>query len=91
MAQWRAGPFRCPLVSVDRARPLVQILSKIRYQSLADPRSSLLAGVGNMGTIRAGMEPVKGVEPLTYGLRNRCSASELHRLKIKHEIAAGRG
>ena len=26
------------------------------------------------------VEPVKGVEPLTYGLRNRCSATELHRL-----------
>ena len=25
------------------------------------------------------VEPVKGVEPLTCGLRNRCSASELHR------------
>ena len=27
------------------------------------------------------MEPVKGVEPLTCGLRNRCSATELHRPK----------
>ena len=26
------------------------------------------------------MEPVRGVEPLTCGLRNRCSTTELHRL-----------
>ena len=34
------------------------------------------------------VEPVKGVEPLTYGLRNRCSATELHRLNrvIEHEL-----
>ncbi len=34
------------------------------------------------------VEPVKGVEPLTYGLRNRCSATELHRLYgiIEHEM-----
>jgi len=25
------------------------------------------------------MEPVVGIEPTTYGLRNRCSATELHR------------
>jgi hypothetical protein len=25
------------------------------------------------------VEPVKGVEPITYGLQNRCSAIELHR------------
>lgn len=24
------------------------------------------------------MEPVVGIEPTTYGLRNRCSATELH-------------
>ena len=27
------------------------------------------------------MEPVRGVEPLTCGLRNRCSTTELHRLR----------
>ncbi len=26
------------------------------------------------------LEPVRGFEPLTCGLRNRCSATELHRL-----------
>src|SRR5262245_9028296 len=25
-----------------------------------------------------GLEPVVGIEPTTYGLRNRCSATELH-------------
>ena len=25
------------------------------------------------------LEPVVGIEPTTYGLRNRCSATELHR------------
>jgi hypothetical protein len=25
------------------------------------------------------MEPMKGIEPLTCGLRNRCSTAELHR------------
>ena len=29
------------------------------------------------------MEPVRGFEPLTCGLRNRCSATELHRLGTK--------
>ena len=28
------------------------------------------------------LEPVKGVEPLTCGLRNRCSATELHRQPV---------
>ena len=28
------------------------------------------------------MEPVVGIEPTTYGLRNRCSTTELHRLKL---------
>ena len=28
------------------------------------------------------LEPVVGIEPTTYGLRNRCSATELHRLKL---------
>ena len=28
------------------------------------------------------LEPVVGIEPTTYGLRNRCSATELHRLKF---------
>ena len=39
------------------------------------------------------VEPVKGVEPLTYGLRNRCSATELHRLCgiIEHEMREGIG
>ena len=32
------------------------------------------------------MEPVKGVEPLTCGLRNRCSATELHRLKQEENL-----
>ena len=31
------------------------------------------------------MEPVKGVEPLTCGLRNRCSATELHRLEREQQ------
>ena len=25
------------------------------------------------------LEPVVGIEPTTYGLRNRCSTTELHR------------
>ena len=29
------------------------------------------------------MEPVRGFEPLTCGLRNRCSATELHRLQLR--------
>lgn len=29
------------------------------------------------------MEPAKGIEPLTYGLRNRCSALELRRPYLK--------
>ena len=28
------------------------------------------------------MEPVRGFEPLTCGLRNRCSATELHRRQV---------
>ena len=28
------------------------------------------------------LEPVVGIEPTTYGLRNRCSATELHRQKF---------
>ena len=28
------------------------------------------------------LEPVVGIEPTTYGLRNRCSTTELHRLKL---------
>ena len=28
------------------------------------------------------LEPVVGIEPTTYGLRNRCSTTELHRLKF---------
>ena len=28
------------------------------------------------------LEPVVGIEPTTYGLRNRCSTTELHRLKV---------
>ena len=28
------------------------------------------------------MEPVVGIEPTTYGLRNRCSATELHWLAL---------
>jgi hypothetical protein len=29
-----------------------------------------------------GMEPMSGIEPPTYGLRNRCSTTELHWLKL---------
>lgn len=35
------------------------------------------------------VEPVKGVEPLTCGLRNRCSATELHRLEKQAQILPG--
>ena len=28
------------------------------------------------------LEPVVGIEPTTYGLRNRCSTTELHRQKF---------
>ena len=34
---------------------------------------------------REEMEPVRGFEPLTCGLRNRCSATELHRLQLRIE------
>ena len=35
------------------------------------------------------MEPVRGVEPLTCGLRNRCSTTELHRPEAVEIIANG--
>ncbi len=35
------------------------------------------------------MEPVRGVEPLTCGLRNRCSATELHRLGVYSRYGFG--
>ena len=35
------------------------------------------------------MEPAKGVEPLTCGLRNRCSASELRRLEVGYGRRGG--
>ena len=31
------------------------------------------------------MEPASGIEPPTYGLRNRCSTTELRRLTTKFE------
>ena len=38
------------------------------------------------------MEPASGIEPPTYGLRNRCSTTELRRLsqldRLSHEIGA---
>ena len=33
-------------------------------------------------TVENELEPVVGIEPTTYGLRNRCSTTELHRLKL---------
>jgi hypothetical protein len=30
------------------------------------------------------MEPASGIEPPTYGLRNRCSTTELRRLKTEY-------
>ena len=33
------------------------------------------------------LEPVVGIEPTTYGLRNRCSATELHRRCAERESA----
>ena len=30
------------------------------------------------------MEPMVGIEPTTYGLRNRCSTTELHWLTTGH-------
>lgn len=35
-------------------------------------------------TLLKKMEPVVGIEPTTYGLRNRCSATELHWPTSKH-------
>src|SRR6185369_8088393 len=32
------------------------------------------------------LEPVDGIEPSTYGLRNRCSTTELHRRNLGTEV-----
>ena len=35
-----------------------------------------------VNTVENVLEPVVGIEPTTYGLRNRCSTTELHRQKF---------
>src|SRR6266498_1143239 len=35
-----------------------------------------------VGSRARDLEPVVGIEPTTYGLRNRCSTTELHWLKL---------
>ncbi len=52
-----------------------------RHESPAQPNGLNLR-------IKGWVEPASGVEPPTYGLRNRCSASELRRHGAPHSTQA---
>ena len=52
---------------------------------MQEPRITTRDGEQILKRLGEEMEPMSGIEPPTYGLRNRCSTTELHWLGDRNE------
>ena len=66
--------FSRPVYTDNSARPSGLEFGLLRtHEGLSAPMAGLPAAAHSFK-----MEPMVGIEPTTYGLRNRCSTTELH-------------